>query len=77
MVYRRTGLEHSVMFSFSILENPVGVQVCRTAFLQLLGIGRARLARTKKAFRGEDARRYGPFHFMNICSKFLVKFTVE
>ena len=36
-----------------------GVSVCRTAFLQILGIGKSRLARTKKAFRGEDARRFG------------------
>ena len=36
-----------------------GIQVCRTAFLQLLGIGRGRLARTKQCFRGEDARKYG------------------
>lgn len=36
-----------------------GTSVCRTAFLQLLGIGRGRLARTKKSFRGEDARKYG------------------
>ena len=33
--------------------------MCRTAFLQLLGIGRGRLSRTKRTFRGEDARRYG------------------
>ena len=42
-----------------------GVQVCRTAFLQLLGIGRGRLARTKRTFRGEDAR-YGYLTF-NQC----------
>ena len=35
---------------------PAGIQVCRDAFLNLLGIGRDRLARTKKSFRGQDLR---------------------
>ena len=44
----------------SLFGSPLeGISVCRAAFLQLLGIGRARLARTKKTFRGEDARKYG------------------
>lgn len=36
-----------------------GVHVCRDAFLQLMGIGRSRLIRTKQAFRGQDLRPVG------------------
>ena len=36
-----------------------GYEVCRAAFCQLLGIGRQRLARCKKTFRGQDYRKFG------------------
>ena len=49
-------------------KNTEGVPVCRTAFLQLLGIGRGRLARTKRTFRGEDARKYGAWGLKILCS---------
>lgn len=39
----------------------LGIQVCREAWLQLLGIGRDRLARCKKNFRGTDLRSLGCF----------------
>lgn len=34
----------------------LGVQICRTAWLKYLGIGKQRLQRTKKRFRGIDER---------------------
>lgn len=37
-----------------------GVQVCREAFLRLMGIGSNRLVRTREAFRGQDMRKFGP-----------------
>ena len=38
----------------SLFGSPLeGISVCRAAFLQLLGIGRARLARTKKLSEGK------------------------
>lgn len=36
-----------------------GYSVCRQAFMKLLGIGAARLVRTRKAFKGTDARKFG------------------
>ena len=40
-----------------------GVQICRDAFLQLMGIGRNRLIRTKHSFRGQDLRPLGVLAF--------------
>lgn len=37
----------------------LGIQVCRLAWLQILGIGRERLSRCKKNFRGMDLRGLG------------------
>ena len=39
----------------------LGIQVCREAWLQILGVGRDRLARCKKNFRGTDLRSLGCF----------------
>ena len=44
----------------------LGVSVCRDARLQILGIGRDRLARCKKHFRGTDQRTLGSLS-SNIC----------
>ncbi len=44
--------------SFNVASHP-GIQVCREAFCKLLGIGSWRLVRTRRAFQGEDMRKYG------------------
>ena len=35
-----------------------GAAVCRVAFCALLGIGRSRLTRTSRSFKGTDMRRF-------------------
>lgn len=42
----------------TLLDRP-GVQVCRQAWLHILGIGRERLMRCKRNFRGTDGRSVG------------------
>ena len=49
-----------------------GIKVCREAFLHLLGIGRARLIRTKRSFRGKDMRSAGPMHKISGIFSFVV-----
>ena len=44
--------------NYGVVTLPTGVPVCRAAFIKMLGVGRERLARTKKRFRGEDLRKY-------------------
>ena len=47
-----------LIHSFNVGSHP-GIQVCREAFCKLLGIGSWRLVRTRRAFQGEDLRKYG------------------
>ncbi len=46
----------SVAEQYTVKWFIAGVAVCRRAFLRMMGLGSARLDRTRKAFRGADQR---------------------
>lgn len=46
----------SVAAQYTVKWFIAGVAVCRRAFLRMMGLGSARLDRTRKAFRGADQR---------------------
>ena len=48
--------------SLHALTHMGGFKVCRQAFMKLLGISAARLVRTRKAFKGVDARKWSPLY---------------
>ena len=59
-VHVYTGISSSFI-KMLIVNNPFfpslsGHQLCRTAWIRFLGIGKARLNRTKKRYRGVDER---------------------
>lgn len=52
------------VFAFNTIPTTQGYQVCRLAWLRLLGIGKQRMQRTGKRFRGIDDRGLANSHLI-------------
>ena len=46
-----------------------GVQICRDAFIRLLGISGGRLVRTRRSFKGQDMRKFSLLATNMFCTK--------